>query len=205
MTRNQRGQIEGVGCLVLIGIVILVAFLSGGETDPDKRSVELRMKELYGVSFEVLGTEQHYGRYDIWYLRSSDGVVCSVVQCRDKVGKKRVWRCYDTYYFDRIYDSDAFQTLDKLSNVSIALTGVLEFGAQDDDLPFYAWSVSVGGNANNEKKIYALIEEAIASAEMSAADIYRTEYWRSLPPVFLVRKESSGEELVMTLPDMPQS
>lgn len=204
MTRNQRAQIESVGCLLFIGFFFLLAFISGGKGDPDKRSVELRMKELYGVSFEVLGTEQHYGKYDAWYLRSSDGVDCRVVQCRDKVGRKRVWRSYDTYCFERVRDSDAFQTLDKLSNVNIAYTGWLEGGAQDDELPFYAWSVSVNGNANNIKDVYALIEEAIASAEMSAADIYRTEYWRSMPPVFLVRKESSGEETVMTLPDMTE-
>lgn len=203
MSRNEQQSgsdtanvVAAMGLCFVIVVLMFVGFRAyerRPDKDPDKRPVAVRMEEFYGVSFEVL----EENRRTVWTLRSSDGIACSVVQCRESYGGATTVRCYDTYYAARCAQSDAMQTLLTMDGVEITLYDRLINGGMGRDLPAYEWMVQMQDNAD-EAAVYALIDEAIAAAEMTEDDIYRTEYWRSLPPVFAVYDEP-GKHTVVTL------
>lgn len=209
MSRNEQQSgsdtanvAAAMGLCFMIVVLMFVGFRAyerRPDKDPDKRPVEVRMEEFYGVSFEVLEESRVHNAYTFWELRSSDGIECSVVQCRESYGGVTTVRCYDTYCAERSPRSDAARALDASDGVHISLHSLLYKGGMGRDLPAYEWLVQLQDGAD-EAAVYALIDEAIAAAEMTADDIYRSEYWRSLPPVFVVYDEP-GKHTVVTLKD----
>lgn len=198
-TANAHAAMGLCFALLVIMFMCFRAYERRPDKDPDKRPVEVRMEEFYGISFEVLEESRVHNAYTFWELRSSDGIECSVVQCRESYGGVTIVRCYDTYCAERSLCSDAGRALDAAGGVHISLHSLLYKGGMGRDLPAYEWMVQLQNNAD-KAAVYALIDEAIAAAEMTADDIYRSEYWRSLPPVFAVYDEP-GKKTVVTLKD----
>lgn len=196
-TANVIAALSLCCVIVVIGLGGMIAYERRPDKDPDKRPVEERMEEFYGMPFTVLNENWLGSDCTIWELRSSDGIECSVVQCRESYGGVTTVRCYDTYGAARCEQSDAMQTLLAMDAVEITLNDRLKNGGMGRDLPAYEWRVNLQ-NGTNQAAIYTLIDEAVAAAEMTADDIYRTEYWRTLPPTFVLIGEC-GEKTRITL------
>lgn len=182
--------------------VVLLVYLNHAkqpDKDPDTRPVEVRMEEIYGMPFEVLGRNKLNEYCTVWNLRSSEEIECYVVLCDDYDGGASVLRYYDTYCVERCAQSDAMQALLAMDGVEIIYRSTLTHGAFNDELPMCWWVVNIQSHDDDEA-VYALIDEAMTAADMSADDIYRTDYWRSLPPSFDVYEEF-GRNTVITLTD----